>query len=70
MRFLALATSLDTFFAQISPEEAEVAQAEAARSWELYSAGGISFEVPGLRAYDGWARLFAARAARPGRAGE
>jgi muconolactone delta-isomerase len=41
-------------------EAADAAAAEAAlASLPLVEAGAISFEVLGLRPYDGWARLFA-----------
>jgi hypothetical protein len=99
VRFLALATSDDAWFARLDPAEArEMARAEARRAWELYRdgllreilfredrrdvvmfleaddeiaarealaslpyvrEGAITFEVIGLRPYDGWSRLFA-----------
>jgi hypothetical protein len=94
LRFLALATSDDDYFASLTPAaSASGSRAEAARAWELYqdgiirdisfrtdrrdvvilleapdedaaraalatlpfaAAGAISFEVIGLRPYDGW----------------
>jgi uncharacterized protein with GYD domain len=94
VRFLALATSDDDYFARLSAAESVAgSRAEAARAWELYqdgiirdisfrldrrdvvivleapdeaaaraalatlpfaSAGAITFEVIGLRPYDGW----------------
>lgn len=98
MRFLALATSDDGYFARLTgAEAASGSRAEAARAWELYqdgtirdisfrtdrrdvvilleapdeetaravlatlpfaAAGAITFEVIGLRPYDGWAGDF------------
>ena len=97
VRFLALATSNDGWFAALGTREAvELAAAEARRAWELHEAGvisamywrtdrrdvvieldaahedearaalatlpfvalgGISFELIGLRPYDGWRGL-------------
>jgi muconolactone delta-isomerase len=106
MRFLALATSDDGAFADLTPEAAaDLAEAESRRTWELVQAGAIrtidfrtdrrdvvltlevddeaeasavlaslpmaqarliSFEVIGLRPYDGWGGLFASDAERGG----
>ena len=98
MRFLALASSDDDWFARLAPADAAaMARDEARRTWELHQAGiireisfrtdrldvvlvleapdrpaaeaalaslpfvragGLAFELIGLRPYDGWARLF------------
>jgi hypothetical protein len=98
MRFLALASSVDSYFSNLDDAVGYgIGQAEARRVWELYQsgvireisfradrrdvvmlleaadeadvrdalaslpyveAGALTFEVIGLRPYDGWSRLF------------